>query len=414
MENAALLGGKVFAILLFTWLIGAAAQGVFTLFLATYSVLTVAVLVGFDTGNNYFGARARRPVQRAALMGSSILLTAFVGPVAIGIVFAVRHLTGLLAPLSETGILLLYVDLPLGLFGLLCGAVLFGRDRFGIRLIGTVVHNVIFAGGLLYLAVLGDLTIDGGLIWWSIGLGACTTYWFAYALFDAKRLPFLHRRFFVKQWRYGIRAYPYFVMNAANFRLDNFFISGYLGVTALGIYSVAVAAVEVILYLPRSLANATLTHHAADQQKSVAMILRPLAAFCLILFPLFLVASPLVILIFFSAEFVPAAWISLILLPGIFAMAIGVVGSYGLFARSENTAASSAAGYGVVFTVVLNLTLIPLFGISGAAMATTLSYVAFCVIVLRRTATLDRTSIGQLLQPDWSAITQLVRRVSTR
>lgn len=414
MENAALLTGKVLAILLFTWLSGAAAQGTFTLFLASYSVLTVAVLFGFDTGNNYFAARARKPVQRAALIGSSLLLTLLVAPISVGIILALRHFTALLDPLSDTLIVILWVDLPVGLFGLLCGAILFGRDRFGIRLIGTAIHNVIFVGGLVASTASGHLTVEAGLIWWSVGLVTCTVYWFSYVLKDAGRLPIFHLRSFTRQCRYGIRAYPYFVMNAANFRLDNFFISGYLGVTALGIYSVAVAAVEVILYLPRSLANATLTHHAGDQDRSVTTILQPLSAISLILFPVFLVAAPLAILIFFSDEFIQAAWISVLLLPGIFAMAIGVVGSYALFARSENGAASAAAGYAVVLTVVLNIILVPVLGLPGAALATTLSYTAFCFIVLRKTAAIEKISLGQLVHPDWSAINRLTRRLLAR
>ncbi len=414
MENAALLAGKVLAILLFTWLSGATAQGTFTLFLASYSVLTVAVLFGFDTGNNYFGARARKPVQRAALIGSTVALTLLVAPIAIGIIFSLRHFTGLLDPLSETLMIVLWVDLPIGLFGLLCGAILFGRDRFGVRFIGTALHNVIFVGGLIATATTGELTVEVGLMWWSAGLIGCTVYWFVYVLNDAGQLPIFHLRFFRRQCRYGFKAYPYFVMNAANFRLDNFFISGYLGVTALGVYSVAVAAVEVILYLPRSLANATLTHHAGDQERSVTRVLQPLSAVSLILFPVFLIAAPLAILIFFSDEFTQAAWISILLLPGIFAMAIGVVGSYALFARSENGAASAAAGYAVVLTVVLNLLLVPLLGLPGAALATTLSYSAFCFIVLRKTAAVEGSSFGQLVHPDWSAITRLTRRLTAR
>ena len=93
-------------------------------------------------------------------------------------------------------------------------------------------------------------------------------------------------------------------------------------------------------------------------------------------------------------------------------MAMAVVGSYALFARSKGTTVSITAGLGVVATLLSNFALIPLLGIYGAAIATSLSYGTFCLYVLRAIAKEDNVSLLSLIRPDWVVVTYLRTRLA--
>ncbi|WP_420561176.1 polysaccharide biosynthesis C-terminal domain-containing protein [Tepidicaulis sp.] len=412
LENAVLLLGKAAALFLFAWLVGPAAQGAFTLFLSAFALITTVSIFGLDTSNNFFGAKALSGRRRAALFGNSLLLALPFSAICVTLMLGLRFFTNILGELSDTLFILLLIDAPLGLLFLATGSLLYGANRFGVRLAGTAFHMLVFLAGLGIEAGSGTLSAEAGMFWWSIGLGLTTLFWLVICWYDSEGLPFAHIPTFKRQMRYALRSYPYFMMSVANFRLDNFIVAGLLGLPALGIYSVAVAAVEVFLYLPRSLVNATLTHQASSKTPSGAKVIRPLLGVLIAILPIALLAPPAGVLILFSSEFTPAATTTVLLLPGIYAMALGAVGSFYLFARARTALASKAAALGAVATLLSNFALIPLLGIHGAAIATSLSYGTFCLYVLRAIAREDNVSLLSLIRPDWAVLTYLRARLA--
>ncbi|MGK2741216.1 lipopolysaccharide biosynthesis protein [Tepidicaulis sp. LMO-SS28] len=404
LDNAAMLTGKIAALLLFTWIIGPEAQGAFTLFLTTHVLIVVAASLGFGTANNYFLAKTRSARLRAAYLGNTLLVSLLAGGLSTAAFYFIGNSIGVFSALSETLLQLLLLSLVPGVLNALTGSFLFGRNRFGVHLTGTCIHNTVFVAGLVTEAIAGTLSAETGMGWWTLGLFLSTLFWLIAAWREIDGLPFLHLQTLKRQTRYALKAYPYFVMSAANYRLDNFIVAGFLDLSALGVYSIAVASVEVFLYVSRSLVNATLTHQAANRDAPAKNILKPLTGGLVLLLPAALSAPPIGILIVFGFEFAPAAIAALLLLPGIYAMAIAAVGSYALFARQKNAQVSIAAGLGMAVTIATNLILVQLIGIYGAAIATSLSYSAFCFYVLRSIAVTDKMPLLSLIRPEWTVL----------
>ena len=112
-----------------------------------------------------------------------------------------------------------------------------------------------------------------------------------------------------------------------------------------------------------------------------------------ILVPLAVVASWLVPLVFGPAYrgAVPLLWI---LTPGsIFLACGGVVGDL-LRGRSHPSVVAWAQGLAAIFTVVLLLALLPVVGVYGAAIASTVSYGIALGVMLRRLLRLPRHARG--------------------
>lgn len=255
LDNAAMLTGKIAALLLFTWIIGPEAQGAFTLFLTTHVLIVVAASLGFGTANNYFLAKARSTRLRAAYLGNTLLVSLLAGGLSTAAFYFIGNSIGVFSALSETLLQLLLLSLVPGVLNALTGSFLFGRNRFGVHLTGTCIHNTVFLAGLATEAIAGTLSAETGMGWWTLGLFLSTLFWLIAAWREIDGLPFLHLQTLKRQTRYALKAYPYFVMSAANYRLDNFIVAGFLDLSALGVYSIAVASVEVFLYVSRSLST---------------------------------------------------------------------------------------------------------------------------------------------------------------
>ena len=99
------------------------------------------------------------------------------------------------------------------------------------------------------------------------------------------------------------------------------------------------------------------------------------------------VLGPVLIVVGFGSEFRPAVLPMLILLPGLWFLGTGIVVGADLGGRERPGTSSLLSGITVGATVVLDLVLIPPFGVAGAALASTLAYTCFGVasaVVLSR------------------------------
>ncbi|UCF09577.1 MAG: oligosaccharide flippase family protein [Candidatus Bipolaricaulota bacterium] len=177
---------------------------------------------------------------------------------------------------------------------------------------------------------------------------------------------------------YGMRSQAGNVLQMMNLRLDMLFVGGFLGTTEVGIYSVAVAVGELLWFLPTAMGSVLFpTIAGRDMERSSgvasracrqALLLTGLGAAAMAIAGRWLL--PLV----FGGAFADA-WIPLlVLLPGIVALAFHRVLIFALMSWGRPQEMSYAALLALVVTIVLDLLLIPRWGILGAAAASTLAY----------------------------------------
>ena len=173
-----------------------------------------------------------------------------------------------------------------------------------------------------------------------------------------------------------------------NLRADLFILNAVASSAAVGHYAVAVSVMMLGLLLPTALATVLLPRAAAfaayatpREQRALstravrhAVLVLPFTAIALSV-ALFLV--PVV----FGASFSPAIGLGFVLLPGTLAYGIGMVMSSNIVGRGHPAYVLYAAALVTPPTFVLYLLLVPALHAPGAALASTVSYVAMTVVL---------------------------------
>jgi len=184
--------------------------------------------------------------------------------------------------------------------------------------------------------------------------------------------------------KYGIQGYVGNLISLLNYRLDMILVSLFMGIKYVGYYSVAVNLAEVLWYFPGAVGTVLFSRTPRlaikEVNKSTPIICRN-TIFLTVLSAIFLlILGKSIISIFFGSLFLPALKPLYILLPGVVAISVNKVLCNELIGRGKPIIGTIAAIVSLGINVPLNLIFIPIWGISGAAFASTISY-SVCAIV---------------------------------
>ena len=193
----------------------------------------------------------------------------------------------------------------------------------------------------------------------------------------------------------------YNAFNVVNFRLDVLLLAQFVSASTIGLYSIAVAVTEAVLFIPKGLTNVILSSTSKHGKVSSEAI-RILSSFVLATIVSVALVSPWVVPQVFGEEFTASVPALLLLLPGTFFLSMGVVGAYALFGLERGQFAAKAAILGASLTVLLNVILIPYYGIIGAAVSSSLAYFAFGIYIYHKLEGELRVKSKYLLTPDFN------------
>jgi len=183
-----------------------------------------------------------------------------------------------------------------------------------------------------------------------------------------------------KSLTYGGKAHLSNIITFFNYRLDLILVNFFLTPAATGVYVVAVQIAERMWILSRSVSTVLLPKLVSlNKTTDTRKILIPLV--CRWIFwvsfmaaiVLALLSTPLIKLLF-GNDYLDAAGALLWLLPGIVVGSIARVFSNDIAAHGKPEINLYISIIVVFCNVIANIMLIPLYGINGAAIATTISY----------------------------------------
>lgn len=366
--------------------LGPEGRGLFALVLLIPDLARSLALLGFDQANAVYAGLD--PKMRSALAWQSTALAVFVGG---GIACAGGAFLALGAPGFSTilqGPLWLYLlpllALPAALAVEYWHAILRGMNWI-------VMHNIVDVGtrvaGVLVLGVLiarGHLDVAS-----AVSTNVVLTILTALLLIVLLRWvgawgrPILDGSVWRRSARFALPAYGGNMAAYLTYRADEFIIAALLAPDQLGYYVLAVGLVERLWILPGAVSAALLPHLTNSEARDPALpakiarhVLLWVGAASLLLF----VVADWVVELLYSPAFAPAAAPLRWLLPGIFALSIAKVVLAEIIAREKIHYPSLASGVAVLLNIGLNLLLVPYMGISGAALASSVSYALLAVM----------------------------------
>jgi len=388
--------------------LGPVGRGQLALVMSIAIVTSTLAGLSIDQANVNMGSV--HPDVRRALATNALLFSALLGVAAAGCL----ALLAVIAP-AVTG------HLPSALMWLTVGSIPFllarpylaalveADYRFTVSNASRLISPVsgILVNGLL--AAAGALTATSASVTWVGGqlLGLLLIMWFLSrrsAGFGRADVDIARRTL-----RFGLKAHIGRALNAANYRLDQWLLGALAGARELGLYSVAVACSEVLFLLPTTLAKvqrpdlARATRSAAARK--AAAVFRASVVINIPSAAALVVAAPVLSVALFGASFNGSIDDLRILAAGAFGVtAVKLLGD-ALTAQRRPLLSSVAIGFGCVFTVALDLILIPRLGGLGAAIASTIAYSAGGIMA----ATLFLRTLGGRPRDLWPGLADIAK-----
>lgn len=209
------------------------------------------------------------------------------------------------------------------------------------------------------------------------------------------------------------------ILQFLNYRLDLFLVGFFLGPTEVGLYALAGLFAQLIWLLSTAASTVMLPRVASvrgdhiESAHETALVARAVFAATIVMVLGVAVTASWLVPIVFGAAFAPAVPAILYLLPGIAIFApVIVIGSYmGGTGRPDLNLVGSTISFAV--TLVLDLVLIPAYGIVGAAIASSVSYATAAAVMFflfRRISGIGPTRVLVITLEDGRLIAGLLRR----
>lgn len=302
-------------------------------------------------------------------------------------------------------------------FPFLLGTSLFSNFLLGIKkyipynLFSIISKFVSLLKVILILVILGL-----GLIEFVIGTTIAALIVFLFYLIYIYRLDRydlprnIDKSLFNEMWKYGRKSYLASTLGFLIIRSDILAINYFLGSIPTGIYSISVALIDYIYLLPGVIGTILFTKvSSGSTHKFTQEVFRYtfliMIGICSIAA---LMAGP-VINIMYGQEFHESVLPFIILLPGIIFLGIDTILMQDLAGRGLPKIVYTSPFIALALNVSLNIIIIPMWGINGAAMSSTLSYFLMLVLMLRHCTKLTESSISNYILIRGEDIKQILK-----
>ena len=416
-----LLGTNV----LVTRALGTSDRGVWALAVTLPLLLQQVAGLGINQSNIYFVSRGER--VRSVVVNS--LIMAFVITGVLLVIAWPLHDVILATVLNgmPAGVFMLLVALmPFSFMDLFYTSVIQGLGRFRLFNTRRLWVSLMMLGSLAIALLVFDAGLRGAVAALALTIVA-TGLLFLFIMvridgIDLRLRPALLRR----TLQYGIKSYAATLASYLSYRIDLLLLAFLRGPTSVAYYAVAVSLIESLWYIPDSIGVVLFPKLSALKDdkaihaftaKVCRMTVSVTATAALVLA---LVGYGAIILLF-GHRYEPSVVPMLVLLPGAVSIAVYKILWRNFSGRNRQQVTVVAACVALTVNVALNLALIPRFGPTGAALASTCSYTLGAAILLvvfvrhsgigvRSTLVADRSDLAE----EYAWIRKRLSRTSSR
>jgi len=251
-------------------------------------------------------------------------------------------------------------------------------EKFNLIVILNQFGLLVFSFILLYIL---DLGIVGAIASFALSqlLMLIASFYFLYKSYGLFWPKTFSVEYLKEGFTFGIKGHLSNVLSFVNYRVDIFLIAYFLDDVAVGIYSIAVLLVERVWLVSQSVSTVLFARVANLDTDDARNRFTSLAArntlFITFLGGLFLaVFSHWIIILLFSEQYVSSIIPFLYMIPGVVIFSLGKVIANDFTGRGYPEINTYIAFVIALTNLGLNIILIPTYGIKGAALATSISY----------------------------------------
>lgn len=366
--------------------LGVHGKGVYTLVLTISSLMVMLLDLGLASALTYLVASSQyRPRQILNFALWTSLIISLIGCLGFYVFYQLFLAQSLLAGVPPTYIKWVLLFLPINILTSLYLAIILGLQKILAYNIVNICRVVVNFFLLLFSSWQG-LGLPGAIWSWLIA-GICAfllVLWFLRK--DLRLMRFSPRKLFSSSLRYGIKSYPANLFTLFTYRLDTFIVNYFSGASSVGLYSTGVSSAELLWYIPNAISSTLFPKSATlDIDVGARLTARVCRQMMLITVPIaicFGVAGMVFIPLFYGINFAGAVIPFLLLLPGIVGIALSKI----IFANLSGSGKPQFATYSSMIafaaTIVLDLILIPIYDIAGAAIASSIAYLLGSILAI--------------------------------
>lgn len=307
--------------------------------------------------------------------------------------------------LTPTLATLVLVTIPVTVIFSIVMSLVVGEERFRLHAVVAMVRQVTSLAAFLFCILFlgrGAVTASvGNLIGLSVSASIALLF-LKHILRDAWKIKEA-RQSFLPTLIFGVRGQAGNLASFFSYRLDVFVVNYFLNASQVGLYALGVLISEALWQVPGIVSTALCPRTArtvgAGADRFTCMILRHVFLLTVVAGILVALVSPLIIPLIFGARFAPSVPVIWWILPGTIALSLAKVICADLSGRGLNIHAAISSYIGLLFTLVLDWFLIPRMGIQGAALASSIAYLAATIYLLVVVQRELKSSLKNLLVP---------------
>lgn len=399
-------GGKVVFVWGVSCFFGPEGQGLVSLGLTVMVSLALFLSLGIELSNTYFIGRNHENAS-PLIINSLIVSIVSAVPAWLLIEFGFRFFGNTVFqgyPSFSKVILIFLVSLQV--FQMLLQGLVIGLGRFKEIAIGTTLQYVFLLLGLFFVVKL-DMSFLSILGLWGGGLVVISLYLMSTLAYFIRRnvrpdIPLLKQ-----QITYGSKGMVGNAANFLNFRLDLYIVAYFLTSSHVGWYALASAIAESLLYLPKSISQVVFSTVSNNTKEEKIDLLFRITVFMLFLIMVFAVlVAPHLIPLLVGEVFYPAVLPAQILMFGTFLFGIGFMAAHYLYGHGLPFVPTKASLTAVGVTIILDIFIIPIWGIIGAAFCSLIAYGLYSWLNVKKIREIMSTGkpdirLRSLLLPSW-------------
>jgi len=316
-------------------------------------------------------------------------------------------------PLTPAKIILLIMFISFNKAFMQLQAISMGMDRILQNSLAHFLSSAIFLVLLLigYFALLKVDRINAVMIFTVTGFG-CSILYLVFSNHWLLHFKSFNLKLIKMFYSYGFRVFLSSLFIMLLIRADIVIIKHFLNFTQVGIYSMAAHIVDFI-QIASNLVGGLLFVKLADTEDDVSKWL--LLKKTLLLFFFFITLANLgfgflgkfIMRIMFGAQFVPVYYVYFWLMPAVYGLSFGSLFNNYLNSKGFPVISIILPAVALLINIGLNLWLIPVMGINGAALSTSFSYFLWLVLIIYFEQKDSKGRMLHYLLPTWKDITDL-------
>lgn len=364
--------------------LGPSGQGIIAAIIAFITLAIQFGSLGLYSSNIYFVSKNKNLFKKAAgnsltigiLLGSGLLLL---------VLLSTKISPQIYGNLSHWYLLIYAIAIPFILISQLFSGLLLAIDKIKEYNAINLTRSLFTIFGVsLLLLILKKGILE--IIFLSVSIEIFISFLYLLIAYSYKKFKLTFAKtFFIKMMKYGLKFYLAAQLAYLVYNFDIFMVNYFLGANLTGIYSISAKMANSLLLIPGTIATIFFPKASALGEKKARLFTnKVLLGILMIMFSgclfSYFLAKPVMLLLFGSA-YLDSIFPFQILIPGIFFISLEIILMTYFASRGMPLFAILAPLLGLMVNIILNIKFIPLYGINGAALSSTIAY-AFMFFML--------------------------------